>query len=290
MKLSLSIAQKLVLLRKGERLAFSKLKYPVVEDMLNNGILGIVVQGRSKKVIFLSNPNSMALYLKNHFGIDDLEAYVLVYQKEDLSRAEAIAVSSNSKLKQGRTFEGFLVNSYQAIECKLNEGLITVNPTSGTFTFVYSYKNFFPPAGITIVGVENADNFREIARQKYLFSHITPLFVSRYPQNQNKDLLNWLRMIPNNYLHFGDFDFSGLNIYCNEYKKHLQNKAQFFIPENVEQIIASKGNRDLFAKQSLQFKEDEVDEIGIATILKYIRKYKKGLEQEIFIRPLNQVF
>jgi len=35
------------------------------------------------------------------------------------------------------------------------------------------------------------------------------LFVSRYPQTQSKDLLNWLQSIPNPYLHFGDFDLTG---------------------------------------------------------------------------------
>lgn len=284
MKLPLSIAHKLLSLQDGEKIPLSKLKHAVVTDMLSNGVLVKEVQGRSKNRIFLLNPNSLARYLKNHFGIDNLADYVISYKKDDLSRAEAIEVASNSKLKATRTFEGFLVNCYQPIECTLNSELITIYPKSGTFTFVHNYKNFLPPSDVTIVGVENPDNFREIEKQKYLFSNINPLFVSRYPQNQSKDLLKWLQSIPNSYLHFGDYDFSGLNIYWNEYKKHLHDKARYFIPENVEQLISSNGNRDLYDNQQVQFKEDEVDEIGIATVLKYIREHKKGLEQEIFIR------
>ncbi|MCA6071324.1 MAG: hypothetical protein LE168_02900 [Endomicrobium sp.] len=66
-----------------------------------------------------------------------------------------------------------------------------------------------------------------------------PLFVSRYPQNQSKDLIKWLQSIPNNYLHFGDFDFAGIGIYLNEYKKYLTDKAMFLIPENIEKFIAN---------------------------------------------------
>jgi hypothetical protein len=284
MKLPLSIAQKLLNLQDGEKLPLSKLKHTVVTDMLSNGVLVKEVQGRSKNRIFLADPNSLTDYLKNHFGIDNLADYVIAYQKDSLSRAEAIAVASNSKLKVTRTFEGFLVNSYQHIECTLNSEPIIIYPKSGTFTFIHNYKNFFPPSDTTIIGVENAENFREIEKQKYLFRNINPLFVSRYPQNQNKDLLKWLQMIPNSYLHFGDFDFSGLNIYWNEYKKHLLDKARYFIPANIEQLISSKGNRDLYDNQQIQFKEVAVDEIGITTVLKHIRKHKKGLEQEIFIK------
>jgi len=283
MKLPLSIAQKLVLLQGGEKLPLSKLKHAAVTDMISNGVLVKELQGRSRNRVFLSDPDSLNRYLKNHFGIDNLVDYITAYQREELSRSEAIEVSSNSKLKHGRTFEGFLVNSYQPIECTLDGKPFTLHPKSGTFTFIYNYKNFSPPTDVTIVGVENADNFREIERQKYLFTGITPLFVCRYPQNQNKDLLNWLHMIPNSYLHFGDFDFSGLNIYWNEYKKHLQNKSRFFVPDNIELLIVSKGNRDLYDHQQVQFNEDEVHEIGIPIVLKYIKKYKKGLEQEIFI-------
>ena len=91
-------------------------------------------------------------------------------------------------------------------------------------------------------------------------------------------------MIPNNYLHFGDFDFGGLNIYWNEYKKHLHDKARYYLPNNIEQLISSKGNRDLYDNQQIQFEESDVDEMGITDLLKYIRKHKKGLEQEILLR------
>lgn len=255
--------------------------------MLANGILGKKVQGRSKTQIFLSNKNSLSNYLRNHFGIDSLEDYVVAFEQNGLSRAEAIEVSSNSKLVRGRTFEGFLVNCYEPIQCVLDNEGIRIQPKPGMFTFVHNYKNFFPPSHVTIVGVENPDNFREIEKQRYLFSGITPLFVSRYPQNQSKDLLKWLKGIPNSYLHFGDFDFSGLNIYWNEYKKHLLNKARFFIPANIEQLISSKGNRDLYNNQQVQFEEGKVDEVGITTLLKLIRKHKKGLEQEVFIRQMK---
>jgi hypothetical protein len=282
MKLPISIAEKLIALQNGEKIPFSKVKHSVTDSMIDNGILKKQIQGRSKALVYLTSRNGLSAYLKNHFGIDSLESYVEVFQRTDLSRAEAIDISSNSKLKSIRTFKGFLVNCFQPVECMLNNRQIIIQPQEGTFTFIYDFENFSCSDSITIVGIENPENFRHIQKQKKIFENIQPLFVSRYPQC--KDLIKWLMIIPNSYLHFGDFDFAGLNIYCNEYKKHLKDKAKFFLPPDIEQLLSSKGNRDNYNNQTIQFDKNEAREENILTLLKLIEKYKKGLEQEIFAR------
>lgn len=284
MILPVSIAEKLILLLNGEKIPFSKLKHEVIDLMIGNGILNVQLQGRSKKLIYISNKALLSPFLINHFGIDSLENYITGYLKVELSRAEAIEISSNSKLRSVRTFKGFLVNCYEPIECVLNSRVITIGPQEGTFIFVYDFVNFGPPPEITIVGIENPENFRHIRKQKKLFENIHPLFVSRYPQN--KDLVRWLTSIPNDYLHFGDFDFAGLNIYMNEYKKHLQEKSSFFMPANIEKLLSTRGNRDNYTNQTVQFDVQLVDEENVLILLRLIEKYRKGLEQEVLIRQI----
>jgi hypothetical protein len=280
MKIPVSIAQKLIALQNGEKIPFSKMKHSVINLMIDNGILKKQIQGRSKVLIYLTNRTGLAAYLKNHFGIENLERYVEMMLGAYLSRADAIEIASDSKLKSVRTFKGFLVNCFQPINCLLNNLPIILQPNEGTFTFIYDFESFFPSANTTIVGIENPENFRHIQKQKKLFENIQPFFVSRYPQS--KDLIKWLCKIPNNYLHFGDFDFAGLNIYINEYKKNLQGKSTFFLPPNIERLLSSKGNRDNYHNQTIQFDINEIEEENIFTLLKLIEKYKKGLEQEIF--------
>lgn len=282
MKLPVSIAEKLIAMQNGEKIPFSKVKHTVVKEMLENGILKKQIQGRSKAFVYLTNRDGLSAYLKNHFGIDSLENYVEVLQRTDLSRADAIEISSNSKLKSIRTFKGFLVNCFQPVECILNGKPLTIQPQQGTFTFIYDFENFSPFDNITIVGIENPENFRHIQKQKKLFENIQPLFVSRYPQN--KDLIKWLRIIPNNYLHFGDFDFAGLNIYINEFKKHLQDKASFYLPTDIDEKLSAKGNRSNYNNQTILFDRNEIKEKNILTLLGLIEKYKKGLEQEIYAK------
>ena len=138
------------------------------------------------------------------------------------------------------------------------------------------------PKNITIVGIENPENFRYINKQARFFKNITPLFVSRYPQN--KDLVKWIKNTSNNYLHFGDFDFEGINIFLNEYKKHIGNKAEFFIPDEIEKMIREKGNSNIYNTQI--YREpilNEKSDKGLIDLIKIIHKHKKGLEQEYLI-------
>jgi hypothetical protein len=282
MKLPISIAESLLIMQKGEKIPFSQVKSTTVETMIDNGILKKQILGRTKSFVYLTDVGRLGTYLHNHFGIENLEMYVEGLKRDDLTRAEAIDISSNSKLKSVRTFKGFLVNCFQPVECILNNEKITIQPQEGTFIFIYDFEKFFPDDGITIVGIENPSNFRYVQKQRKLFDTIQPLFVSRYPQT--KDLVRWLQVIPNRYLHFGDFDFSGLNIYINEYKRHLQEKADYFLPPDIEMLLESKGNRDNYARQTILFDTNQVKEENVEKLLELIEKYKKGLEQEIFAK------
>ena len=284
MNFPIGIAEKLILLLDGEKISASKLKHSIIDAMLGNGILEQQIQGRSKKLIFLRSPERLSDYLSNHFGINSLEDYIMVHKQEDALRSDFVGISSDSKLRKVRTFKGFLVNSYSPIQAVINGNSILINPEIGTFTFIYDFESFEIPENTIIVGIENPENFRYIERQKYLFDGIKPLFVSRYPQNQSKDLIKWLQTIPNPYLHFGDLDFAGIGIYLNEFKKHLGNRATFFIPSNTKELLERYGNRELYDNQKSNFSMDEIEEIKLNQLITMIHEYKRGLEQEVFIK------
>lgn len=281
MKLPVHIAQKITQLIDGEILASSAIKHSIIEELITERI--IERTGRIQKKIHLVNAGALIQYLQNKYGINDLKQYIEVAQKEDVKRSELVKISSNSKLKNTRTFKGFLVNSYFPIKATLNGKEITLNFSEGMFQFIYDFESFIPENDITIVGVENAENFRWIENQKHLFADIKPLFVSRYPQIQSKDLIKWLQSIPNKYLHFGDFDFAGIGIYLNEYKKHLEAKASFFIPEDIETLIDKHGNKSRYDQQKINFKIEKIKEEKIENLIAILHQYKQGLDQELLI-------
>jgi len=284
MNLPIGIAEKLILLQNREKIPASKLKHSIIDAMLGNGILEQQIKGRSKKLIFLRSPERLNDYLSNHFGIRSLHDFILVQKQEDALRSDFVEISSDSKLRIVRTFKGFLVNSYFSIKATLNDEPLLINPIIGSFHFVYDFERFTIPADLTVVGIENPENFRYINTQKYLFEGVKPLFVSRYPQNQSKDLIKWLQSIPNSYLHFGDLDFAGIDIYLNEFKKYLGNRATFFIPSNTEELLERYGNRELYDNQKSNFSIEEIEEIKLNQLITMIHEYKRGLEQEVFVK------
>lgn len=282
MKLPVHIAKKLVLLLQGETLAASPAKHAIIEELIDEGI--IERKGRVQKTLTLTNAKALEIYLHSKLSINDLMEYIQTANQSEVLRSQLVVASSNSKLKTVRTFKGFLINCYSPIQATLNNEPFLIESMVGSFQFIYDFENFLIANDITIVGIENPENFRHIENQKYLFDNIKPLFVSRYPQNQSKDLIKWLMSIPNNYLYFGDLDLAGIGIYLNEYKKHLKDRASFFIPDHAENLLNKFGNKELYDNQIENFDIKKYDEIALEKLIALIHKLKKGLEQEVFIK------
>lgn len=281
MKVPVHIAEKLLQLSQGESIPSSLAKHSLIDDLVLEGI--IERKGRIQKSLLLPDKKALHTYLQNNCSINDLHQYIQVSKKEEVTRSELVAATSNSKHTGVRSFKGFLINCYSPIQATLNGKEITLNPVDGTFQFIYDFEKFIVSPDITIVGIENPSNFRHIDKQKYLFNDIKPLFVSRYPQNQSKDLIKWLQQIPNNYLHFGDFDFSGIGIYLNEFKKHLSDRTTFFVPENIDKLISDFGNKKRYDIQKINFEVKAIREEELLQLMDTIHKYRKGLDQEILI-------
>ena len=283
MKKTVALMEKLIRLANGESLPSSSLKGDWFEQMQADGILLTVSHG-SRKSLRVADAASFLHYLSSQYDIRDLEKSRKLLAGGNVERAEQVIVTGDSKFIAHRTFKGFLVNSYQPIDAVLNGQLLTIFPPNGSYVFIADYQHFVVPGDIVVVGVENAENFRYIACQKYLFERYEKvLFVSRYPQGQSKDLLKWLQSIPNQYVHFGDLDLAGVAIYQNEFYKYLGERASFLIPEDYEERI-SNGNRTRYDKQCHQYGKMEVMDARLSHLLACIHRHHRGYDQEGFIR------
>ena len=203
----MAISASIQALLAGELVAGSRLNSKLLDELLAEGLLLVVSRG-SRKSYRARDAEALKRFL-----VDKDERYRLLEVNASDSRATMAAETGNSKLVMVRSCPGFPVNSYEPIECFLDENPFVVNPQEGSFLFVSDWEKFTIPEDTVVIGVENMDNFRMIRKQrtffeKYLHNHDLSdkvLFVSRYPQST--DLRKWLCSIPNHYLHFGDFDW-----------------------------------------------------------------------------------
>ena len=280
MKKTVGLIEKWIRLANGEALPSSSLKGEWFEQMLADGILVSITHG-SRKSFRVANLDTFRHYLDSQYDIRDLEQTLQLLSEENPNRALQVIVAGDSKFVRHRSFSGFLVNSYQPINAILNGQPVPICPPEGSFLFVSDYQHFSVAEDVVIVGIENAENFRYIEHQKYLFAaYEKVLFVSRYPQNG--DLVRWLKSIPNKYVHFGDLDLAGIAIYQNEFYRHLGERSSFLIPEDYEDRISS-GNRERYDKQLSQYGKMIIEDLRVTNLLTCIHHYHKGYDQEGYI-------
>lgn len=210
-------------------------------------------------------------------------------QKTLPERAKQAAATGNSKIHKTRSCKGFLINCYEPISAKLNRKNFEINPPEGSFVFIADYENFEIPQNVIVIGIENMENFRYIRQQKNLFkknfngfplAKLPLLFISRYPQSS--DFVKWLQNNRNLYIHFGDLDLAGINIYLTEFFAKIGDRATFLIPPDAESRIAN-GSRERYDDQVLKFEKMKVADERVQPLVDLIKKYHKGYDQEGYI-------
>ena len=286
MKKTKTLLKLLIKLADGKSIPASSLNTEIAQQMLQDRILVVVPHG-SYQSLRAIDVNTFRHYLASQYDIRDLEAQLSLMENEQIDRASQVRVSGDSKLIRHRTFQGFLVNSYQSIPATLNGKPITIQPPEGSYMFISDYEHFLIPSDVIVVGIENSENFRYIQRQQSFFEHNISsegrlLFINRYPQEQHQDLISWLKSIPNCYIHFGDLDLAGIAIYQNEYFRHLGDKCSFLIPDDYEARI-SQGSRERYDTQLPQYGNMIIKDDRISDLLSCIHRYHRGYDQEGFI-------
>ena len=287
MKISKTLISTLQQLMDGGPVAASTLRKDIAETLLAEGLLTVQTHGSRRAFRAID-----AIVLKNFLQTryEELRPLGDNYLDSYTTRFEQAAETGNSKLVMVRSCPGFPVNSYEPITCSLSGNEIVVNPPEGGFVFIDNWQQFTIPNDVVVVGIENMENFRMIRHQRKLFESVlgdTPLlFVSRYPQS--KDLRKWLQGITNRYVHFGDFDLAGINIFLTEFQQFLGARSSFFIPSDIEKRLQI-GSQDRYNNQLSRFRDLKCDENRIQAIIDLINKYHKCYDQEGYIMKQIEV-
>lgn len=274
----MAISASIQALMAGEQVAGSKLSSNLIDELMAEGLLSVVTRG-SRKTYRARDIEALKRFL-----IDKDESYRMLDINASGSRASLAIHTGNSKLMNVRSCPGFPINSYEPIECRLNGELFLVNPQEGCFLFVTDWKTFMIPEDVIVVGIENMENYRKIRQQRKLFESELGdhqfLFVSRYPQST--DLRSWLLRITNRYVHFGDFDLAGINIFLTEFYQYLGDRSSYLIPSDIELRLA-KGSTTRYNEQYKKYHNIRCDNSKIQLLIDLINKYHRGYDQEGYI-------
>jgi len=279
----MAISASIKALMAGEQVAGSKINNKLLEELLAEGLLLVNSHG-SKKSYRARDVNALKRYL-----IDKDENYRMMEVDVLDSRASMAAETGNSKFITIRSCPGFPINSYEPIDCLLCGEPFLVNPQEGSFFFVSEWEKFTIPKDVVVIGIENMENFRMIRKQKAFFENYLQthglsnkvLFVSRYPQST--DLRKWLSTISNHYLHFGDFDLAGINIFLSEFQQFIGNdRSSYLIPDDIESKLKS-GSRKRYDEQLCHFNHLQSNNSELQRLINLIHYERKAYDQEGYI-------
>ena len=260
-----ALIQAFASLREGETVPFSRFPADCAEEMLSEGGVASIVRGSRKSLKVVSRAAFDVYLLSKGLRPEKLEETIDVLSNA-ASRAEQVQLVGDSKAVSVRSCPGFPVNIISPLSVRLGE-----------------------PSDVIVVGVENMENFRLPERQTAVWEQIRDQFggaqplllVSRYPQS--RDLVTWLKRISNPYVHFGDFDLAGVHIYLSEFYARLGDRASFFVPEDVEERLATSGSRVRYEIQFPRFGKMDIPDLRVKPLVDMLHHFQKGYDQEGYI-------
>ena len=288
MDISKSFTEKLIAIANNETVSIGLFKSKQSKDLLDIFFAENILQKNKKRnsfIVYSNNIEQLTNFLRERYGIINLENYQQFLNNPNSTKSESAQISSNSKTKETKVYSGFFLRTYANIEGKLNGEKLNLKTLKGSSLFISDFRNLIIPNNVTIVGIENPETFYLIENYKHYFEKYNPLFLLRF---NNKSFIEWLQLIPNKYLHFGDFDLSGIAIYILEYRNKIDSKrCNYFIPKNIDSLINSTKNYSDYVKQLNDPKVKGLDFENyseVKDLANIIKKYRKTIEQEVLMK------
>lgn len=289
MKLTPRLIRNLRQILQGESIPYSNLPKSLADPLVAEGLLNVIYHG-SRRSLRTHNADALAGVLPRYNeALSDLDAAESMIS-DDNSRAMQASISGDSKTIGKRSSPGFLVNTFHCVECMLNDETFIINPPEGSAVYIADWRSFIPPITSLVIGVENMENFLKIRNHGLLFDNCLTdaetdiIFIARYAFSS--DISRWLEQIPNRYLHFGDFDLAGIDIFLNQFKPHVEERGSFFIPSDISNRI-SRGSRKRYNEQFLKYSHLTAADDGLSSLIALIHRYRRTYDQEGYIKTGN---
>lgn len=282
---SSKIINLIIKMRDGEKVpqgAFSsEVAKELLEQLKSRG--AVLLQRSRSRGVYYAPDSQKLLCVCGEISpeLSDLETAARLAAGEEISRSESVEKFGDSKA-------GCNVNAYKGFSLIANERMtinyygedFTLMPTIGVH--IIDWKGIWIPEDAVVIGVENSECFYCLDWIRNLGLKGRFVILNRFPVCE--EAKQWLESIPNRYVHFGDFDLGGVQIYESEYKRRLGDRASFLLPEDIYERIRTKGNARLYTKQMKTQSEVTSPSGELTHLLEVIHSCQKVYEQEGYNR------
>ena len=284
-RVSLKDLRGLISLMEEGNIRASSLSEKVWKKLLEEHLVSARREGR---IVTLSTSNRALIrgFIQRLCGAEDIEKFLATLEEKQAgiapTRPASAKLTNDTKAFGTDVMKGIRLNAIWPVEIQFEGQPFKLNPPRGMSFEVDDEALLEISPDIIVVGVENYSTFMRIKDYAYLFD-VNKLYLFTYRATYGKDSygkwIEWLKRIPNQYLHFGDLDKGGLRIYIDSFRSVLGKRASFLIPENYEELIRN-GSTKLYDQQYGEAAPDTSKDPNIQPLLDAIERYHKCCEQE----------
>ncbi len=247
----------------------------------------VYLNGSRPTQVHLNDEKALYGVIKsNGYNINSLEdiEYFINQEEKPKSRDEVANDYSDTKRVESKSFNGLMIAVLDKLEVTFNNKIEYLYPTMpGSGLFLHYSSKLELADDVVVVGVENPQVVWKIRKYKHLFDENKKylfLSISEYKTNYQ---YTWLESFKGEYIHFGDFDLAGINIYLNTILPRLKicKKHSFLIPENIYTLIKEKDYKKVYSKQIRFENIESKDDTNLQELIDFIKNNKITLEQEM---------
>ena len=274
MRLSPAQAAKLARLAVGESVPKSQIPKALLVPLQEAHAVRFEKSGSSYVVRGI--PGKLASFVEHRWGIRDLAQFAEA-TPENRSRAMLASVAGDSKALPTSPFDGVFIRSFG--ECYLRNQPLGTTPAGTALFITLSELPHLRIETACLIGVENVECLWkfEAARQHFpVLVGVAFTLILRW--RWGAAWHQWLKQWKGEFLHFPDYDPSGLKIFVAEVLSH-RSDAHLLVPTDFEEILQNRGNRDLYLKQEKALPL-ESDHAQVVKLCGTLRRTRKALEQE----------
>ena len=243
----------------------------------------VYVSGKPQQ-IYLNDEEALFGVIKSNGykvnSIEDLDYFI--EEKEPKSRDEIADNYSHTKRVESKSFNGLMVSVFDKLEVIYNEKKQYFYPLEGSGLFVHYASKLQLDDDVIVVGVENPQVVWYINKYKHLFNKEKKYLFLCISEYKTTYQYKWLESFCGEYIHFGDFDLAGINIYLNAIVPKLKKAKShsFLIPDNIYEIIKEKNYMVDYSNQTRYLNITSKKDKDLQKLIEFIKNNKITIEQE----------
>ena len=213
--------------------------------------------------------------------IEDLD-YFIEEKNEPKSRDEIADNYSHTKRVESKSFNGLMISVFDKLEVNYNDKKQYFYALDGSGLFLHYTSKLQLDDDVIVVGVENPQVLWYINNYKHLFENDKKYLFLCISEYKTTYQYKWLESFSGEYIHFGDFDLAGINIYLNTIVPKLKKAKShsFLIPDNIYEIIKKKNYMLDYSNQTRYLNITSKEDKNLQKLIEFIKSHKITIEQK----------